>query len=129
MTETVLEARDIRKTFGGVQALKGVSLALNRGEVHALIGENGAGKSTLLKVLTGAIEPDSGTIHLNSDLIANNTPAKARSLGIAVVYQQPALFPELTVAENIALTNEGTRWFQKVNWARRQKRAAEWLKG
>ena len=61
-------------------------------------------------------------------MIANNTPAKARSLGIAVVYQQPALFPELTVAENIALTNEGTRWFQKVNWARRQKRAAEWLK-
>ena len=127
MSTPVLQARNIQKSFGGVQALKSVSLTLNKGEVHALVGENGAGKSTLLKVLTGAVQPDAGTVHLEGRAIENNTPAKARALGIAVVYQQPALFPELTVAENIALAKDSVHWFKKVNWKWRRERARELL--
>src|ERR1700693_5924096 len=96
----LLEASAITKSFAGVQALRGVSFELRAGEVHALIGENGAGKSTLIKVMTGAVTADSGTLRVNAELVANNDPARARSLGIAAIYQQPALFPHLTVAEN-----------------------------
>ncbi len=120
----VLEAKQIRKSFGAVQALKGVSFDLCAGEVHALVGENGAGKSTLVKILTGAVEPDAGEILLRGERIQNNSPAKARSLGISVIYQQPALFPDLTVAENIALATEsGSRW-RKVVWPTRRRHAA-----
>lgn len=116
----VLEAREIRKSFGGVHALKGVSIALNKGEVHALAGENGAGKSTLIKILAGAIQPDSGQIHLRGHVMQHNSPRRARSLGIGIVYQQPALFPDLTVAENIALAAEaGARW-KRVDWKARR---------
>ena len=87
----------------GVQALKGVSFELAAGEVHALVGENGAGKSTLIKVVTGAHPPDEGTLEVQGQLVVENDPVRARTLGIAAIYQQPALFPDLTVAENIAL--------------------------
>ena len=90
-----------------MRALRGVSLALAAGEVHALVGENGAGKSTLIKIFTGAVAPDGGEIRLRGELLEQNSPAKARSHGIAAIYQQPALFPDLTVAENIALGKEG----------------------
>src|SRR5665213_3166690 len=106
LTNVILEAKDIRKSFGGVHALKGVSFTLDRGEVHALAGENGAGKSTLIKILAGAIQPDSGSIQLRGQPILHNSPRRARSLGIGIVYQQPALLPDLTVAENIALAGE-----------------------
>ena len=86
-----------------MQALKGVSFELRAGEVHALIGENGAGKSTLIKIMTGAVTPDSGRLKVNGHLVTHHSPAHGESLGIAAVYQQPALFPHLTVAENIAL--------------------------
>src|ERR1700744_4573429 len=100
---TLLSAVGIAKSFSGVQALKGVSLELRAGEVHALVGENGAGKSTLIKVITGAVKPDSGTLTVEGHVVQHHSPAHAKSLGIATVYQQPALFPDLTVAENIAL--------------------------
>jgi rhamnose transport system ATP-binding protein len=123
----LLEARHIRKSFGAVQALKGVSFDLRAGEVHALVGENGAGKSTLIKILTGALEPDGGEILLRSERILDNSPAKARELGISVIYQQPALFPDLSVAENIALAGEsGTPW-RRVNWRARRAHAADLL--
>src|SRR3954447_21005236 len=96
----LLEAVGITKSFAGVRALRGVSLELRSGEVHALLGENGAGKSTLIKVITGAEIADSGTLSLDGEAIVNNSPSGARALGIAVVYQQPALFPDLTVEEN-----------------------------
>ena len=102
----LLEATAITKSFAGVQALRGVSFSLRAGEVHALLGENGAGKSTLIKVITGAEKADSGTLTVDGSLVAHNSPAAARALGIAAVYQQPALFPDLTVAENIALALE-----------------------
>src|SRR5499427_6272166 len=98
----LLEARNITKTFAGVQALKNVSLELVEGEVHALVGENGAGKSTLIKIMSGAVKADSGMLFVSGRPVAHNDPAIARSLGIAVIYQQPALFPHLTISENIA---------------------------
>lgn len=124
----LLEAQGIAKNYGGVRALKGVSFDLRAGEVHALVGENGAGKSTLIKVLTGAVEPDAGSIFLGGKRILNNSPHHSRSLGLAAVYQQPAIFPHLTVAENIALVNETGGLARKVNWAARVETARELLK-
>src|SRR5204862_2681517 len=103
MSQVVLRATDVTKAYAGVQALKRASLELRAGEVHALVGENGAGKSTLIKILTGAVQPDSGEIALDGAPLPRLTPASAKALGIAAIYQQPALFGELTVAENIAL--------------------------
>lgn len=123
----LLQAIDIQKSFGGVKALKGVSLEVQAGEVHAIVGENGAGKSTLIKVLTGALQPDHGEIWLAGRRIENNSPAKAREHGIGVIYQQPALFPHLTVAENIGLANDGSKLWHKVDWKNRRKRAARRL--
>ena len=105
----ILQAADISKSYAGVHALKAVSFELLPGEVHALIGENGAGKSTLIKVITGAVTPDSGTLIVGGQTVAHNSPAIARVAGIAAIYQQPSLFPDLTVAENIALSLEARR--------------------
>ena len=126
-TPVILEAKQIRKAFGAVQALKGVSFDLRAGEVHALVGENGAGKSTLIKILTGAVAPDSGEILLRGEPILDNNPARARALGISVIYQQPALFPDLSVAENIALAAESSRPWHKVDWRARRRHAADLL--
>ena len=104
-----------------------MSFDLCAGEVHALVGENGAGKSTLIKILTGAIAPDAGEILLRGERIVDNTPAKARALGISVIYQQPALFPDLSVAENIALASESAKPWHKVNWHARRQHAAQLL--
>src|ERR1700752_4464098 len=93
----LLEAKGIEKRYGGVRALKHVSFDLNAGEVHALVGENGAGKSTLIRVLTGAVVPDAGTVTLNGAVVEVNTPHRSRALGTAAIYQQPAIFPDLTV--------------------------------
>lgn len=123
----LLEAKGIEKSYGGVRALKGVSLELGAGEVHALVGENGAGKSTLIKILTGAVQADAGEIRLRGATIVENSPAKSRSLGISVIYQQPALFPDLSVAENIALARDSRQLWRKVNWRLRRARATELL--
>ena len=103
----LLELSLVSKAFAGVQALKRVSFDLRAGEVHALVGENGAGKSTLIKVITGAHVPDEGTLEIDNQPIENLDPLTAQKLGIAAIYQQPALFPDLTVAENIAIGLEG----------------------
>jgi rhamnose transport system ATP-binding protein len=123
----LLHLRDIAKSFGAVRALRGVSFELRAGEVHALLGENGAGKSTLIKVITGAHRPDGGTLEVAGEAIAHLTPARAHALGIACIYQQPALFPDLSVAENIALRLEPTSAARRVDWAARRTRAAELL--
>ena len=119
----LLEATGIEKRYGGVRALKHVSFDLRAGEVHALIGENGAGKSTLIRVLTGAVQPDAGAVRLDGAVLQNNSPHRSRQLGIAAIYQQPAIFPDLTVAENIALVNEPGGLFRRVDWAARRTRA------
>ena len=123
----VLEAIDIAKSFSGVRALQGVSFDLRPGEVHALVGENGAGKSTLIKVITGAETPDSGRLIVDGQPVPRMDPATSRGLGIAVIYQQPALFPHLSVAENIALALEPRRPWRRVDWRARHRRAAALL--
>jgi rhamnose transport system ATP-binding protein len=125
VTHLLLEAREIAKSYAGVRALRGVSFDLRPGEVHALIGENGAGKSTLIKVMTGAVQAEAGTLHVAGNLVVHNNPRIARSLGIAAIYQQPALFPHLTVAENIALALEPEGNWRKVDWLSRERRAKE----
>lgn len=104
-----------------------MSFTLEPGEVHALLGENGAGKSSLIKVITGAHQPDGGQLEIGGERVAHLTPAKARALGIACIYQQPALFPDLSVAENIALRLEKTSPAHRVHWAQRHARARELL--
>ena len=123
----LFSAAEITRSFAGVQALRGVSFELRKGEVHALVGENGAGKSTLIKIMTGALQPDSGTLTLDGRVLTHHNPAQARALGIAVVYQQPALFPHLTVAENIALSLEGGGLWRRVDWKSRAARARQLL--
>src|SRR5712691_11186929 len=125
--ETLLRATNICKSFAGVHALRGVSFELRPGEVHALVGENGAGKSTLIKVITGAHQPDGGTIEIAGQPVRDLTPAAAHKLGIACIYQQPALFPDLTVAENIALRLEPATALRRVLWPHRRARAAQLL--
>src|SRR5881227_1424926 len=117
---TLFRATDISKSFAGVQALSGVSFELRAGEVHALLGENGAGKSTLIKIITGAHQPDSGIIEIAGHALNHLTPASAHQLGITCTYQQPALFPDLTVAENIGLRLEPASALRKVNWRERR---------
>jgi ABC-type sugar transport system ATPase subunit len=121
----ILRANSVTKSFAGVRALKGVSLDLFEGEVHALIGENGAGKSTLIKIITGAIPADSGRLEVFGELVPHNSPSVSRSLGIAAIYQQPSIFPQLTVAENVALALEDDSIGWKVNWKARYTRARE----
>ncbi|HXG47531.1 MAG TPA: sugar ABC transporter ATP-binding protein [Methylomirabilota bacterium] len=127
MKPPLLRLMGITKSFGAVAALRGVSFDLHAGEVHALLGENGAGKSTLIKVITGAHAPDQGTIELNGRLVHHLTPAKAHRLGIACIYQQPALFPDLTVAENIALRLMPPRPFRRVRWREHRVEAGRLL--
>ena len=104
-----------------------MSFDLHAGEVHALVGENGAGKSTLIKVITGAVAPDAGTLMVAGQPVPRMTPAISRALGIAAIYQQPALFPHLTVAENIALALERGHAWRRVDWRARARLAADLL--
>src|SRR3981081_2121261 len=99
----LLQLMEVTKSFGAVRALNGVSFELRAGEVHALVGENGAGKSTLIKIITGAHQPDGGVIEIDGTTVERLNPTSARAFDIAAIYQQPALFPDLSVAENIAL--------------------------
>lgn len=126
--KNLLQLTDIRKSFGAVRALKGVSFELRPGEVHALLGENGAGKSTLIKVITGAHQPDGGTLLVGGETVSNLTPSKSRELGIACIYQQPALFPDLTVAENIGLRLKKSGAFSRVRWLGQRTQAVELLR-
>src|SRR3954452_20184025 len=97
----VLALEDVSKFFGAVAALRGAHLELRAGEAHALVGENGAGKSTMVKILAGVHRPDTGRVLLDGEPVALDNPATARAAGIAVIYQEPTLFPDLSVAENI----------------------------
>lgn len=97
------------KKFHGVAALSNVNLTVYPGEVHALMGENGAGKSTLMKILAGAYETDAGEIRLNGQIVKITDPKAARQAGIALIYQELNVAPNLTVAENIFMGSEFTK--------------------
>ncbi len=116
MSEYVLELKNISKRFGGVEVLHGVSFGLRPGEVHALLGENGAGKSTLIKVITGIHQPDGGEIYLNDKHVHFNDPLQARLAGIAAIYQELSLCPDLNVAENIFLGRQPTTLGGRIDW-------------
>src|SRR5579884_3923417 len=100
----------VAKRFGPTQALAGVDLELRPGEVHALVGENGAGKSTLMKVLSGAVRPDAGTMRLDGQPYAPSGPQEARRHGVAMIYQELALAPHLSVEANVMLGLEVSRF-------------------
>ena len=102
----ILEIRDVKKSFGGISALKGISMNVAAGEVHAIVGENGAGKSTLIKILTGAHTPTSGSVVYEGREYSGFTPEQSASLGIAAIYQEFNLIPYLSVAENMFFGNE-----------------------
>jgi len=119
----VLRLGAVDKRYPGVHALKGVTLDVRRGEIHALVGENGAGKSTLVGVAAGSVAADSGTVEIGGKTTDSPSPDWCREAGLAIVYQEPALLPDLTVAENMALAmpvdhrpaiGDQVRWAQEV---------------
>ncbi|MFI8348671.1 sugar ABC transporter ATP-binding protein [Streptomyces sp. NPDC085596] len=111
----VLAAQGLSKSFGAVRALRNVSLELYAGQVHALAGENGAGKSTLIKTLAGVHRPDTGVLSLHGEPVVLHGPADARDAGVAVIHQEPTLFPDLSVAENIFMGRQPRRSLRRVD--------------
>ena len=120
----VLEVEGLEKSFPGVKALSGVRFEVRAGEVHALLGENGAGKSTLIKIVSGVYRPDAGTIRIDGRETRFASPQEAQAAGIATVYQELLLFPDLTVAENIFLGHAPRSRWGGIDWRRMRARAA-----
>ena len=121
MTETskpIVELTGAAKQFGAVQALRNAELVLYPGEVHALLGENGAGKSTLVKILGGIHRPDAGVLKVAGEVVELHNPAQSQRLGIAVIHQEPTLFPDLNVAENVFMGRHPRDRFGRVDWKR-----------
>lgn len=125
--EPIIELQGIVKHFGGVQALRGVDFHLFPGQVHALVGENGAGKSTLVKVLAGIHRPDEGVMKVDGKEIALRSPTQAQELGIAVVQQEPMLFPDLDVAENVFMGRHPRDRYGRVDWKRMYREVEQLL--
>ena len=121
----VLEMYDIHKRFPGVYALRSVGFTMTRGEVHALVGENGAGQSTLMKILAGAYQADQGEIRIEGRAVPNPTPSGMLELGVAVIYQEFAQAPHLTVAENVFLGRLPTTRTGRVDWPKTIRQAGE----
>jgi ABC-type sugar transport system ATPase subunit len=125
---TTLELQQVAKAYPGTVALKDLSVRWTGGNIHALIGRNGAGKSTLVKILTGAIAPTSGAVLLNGNEIRFRSPADAQRAGIAAVYQELSLLPDLSIAENIHLGRLPRRpgtWPRFVDWKEASRRTGE----
>jgi ribose transport system ATP-binding protein len=125
--QTVLEVQNITKRFPGVLALDDVSVQFNAGEVHAVVGENGAGKSTLMKIVVGAYTPDKGDILFMGKKVSFNHPVEAQRMGISIIYQEFNLLPERTVAQNIFLGREPSR-FGSIDLRQLNKQAETVLK-
>lgn len=122
----VLEFKDIRKSFSGVQVLNDISFSVERGKVHALLGENGAGKSTLMKILSGAYTKDGGTISFDGKEIAPKNTNDSEKLGISIIYQELNLIPEISIAENIYLHRQPEK-YGFVDWKKMNRMAKEML--
>ncbi len=130
MSDALLVIQGINKYFPGVHALKDAQIDVRRGEVHALIGENGAGKSTMIKILSGVYQPDTGEILLEGKRVEFSNPREAHSAGIATIYQELGLYPELSVAENIFMGHAPTvrRFgFQAIDWEKMEAQAGALL--
>jgi ABC-type sugar transport system ATPase subunit len=125
--ENVLALQHITKTFPGVRALDDVQFEMRSGEVHALLGENGAGKSTLIKIVSGVYKPDSGEIKLDGKPVSFDRPREAQITGIATIYQELSLYPELTVAENIFMGHAPRNRLGMIDWGMMRRKAEEIL--
>jgi ribose transport system ATP-binding protein len=121
----VLQAAGLQKSFVEIRAVDGIDFEVNDREVHAIVGENGAGKSTLIKMLAGALAPDGGEIRIDGETVSLPSVAAAQDYGIAVIYQERAVVPELTVAQNIMLGHEPTHGLPGLIDRRSQQRKAE----
>ena len=109
----VLELRSVAKSFAATAALRDMSLAILPGEIHAIVGENGAGKSTLIKIMTGVHQPDAGEILVEGRPVVLRTAQEAQAAGVAAIYQEPMVFPDLNVAENIFISNRASGAFMR----------------
>ncbi len=127
MANALVKLTGISKSFAGVKALQNIDWVINEGETRCLAGENGGGKSTLIKVISGFYTPDEGEIEINGKVYKNLTPQQAIKEGIQIIYQDFSVFPNLTVAENIALSAERLDKKKFVNWKRVKERAQEGL--
>ena len=131
MTESspfpVVELRGIGKSYGGVQAVADVSFAIQAGAVHALVGENGAGKSTLVKILTGVVHPDDGELVIDGEPHRVGDPQTAHRLGIVAMFQEPTVFPDLTVAENVFAGRHRRTGLRTVAWGAMRSEASRIL--
>jgi len=128
MTSKLLEMKGISKSFPGVKVLEQVDFSLNRGEVHALMGENGAGKSTLMKILGGIYPKDSGSIAVSGSVYDIASPSMAQNLGIVIIHQELNMVPHLTVMENIFLGREFTYGKTKlINWRKMRQESNRYL--
>lgn len=125
MSQSLLKAEHVKISFGNVHALRDVSLEILPGEIHCLAGENGCGKSTIIKIISGVYQRDGGTIEFNGKKLEKITPIDAINMGIQVIYQDFALFPNLTVAENLALNTELASRKKVVSWKKVRKIAEE----
>ncbi len=125
--EPILELRHIRKQFPGVLALDDVDFDIKPGEIHALLGENGAGKSTLIKIASGVYAPDEGEIRIAGEPVKLNNPREAQEHGIATIYQELLLYPELSVAENIFMGHAPRTRLGAVDWPEMRRQALELL--
>lgn len=126
-TSILLKLEGICKSFGGVQALKDISLEVRKGEVHTIVGENGAGKSTMMKIISGALKPDSGSITFGGQPLVMNGPKDAFQAGISMVYQEPTVFSELSVLENLFLGDERKTAIGSLDWGKMYKEGKEML--
>ncbi|MBL7223922.1 MAG: sugar ABC transporter ATP-binding protein [Candidatus Brocadiae bacterium] len=124
----LLELQDVSKSYSGVLALQGVCLSVERGEVHALVGENGAGKSTLIKIVAGAIQADEGAVWVDGSKVRLHGPSHSQALGISVIHQELNLLPQMSVAENLFLAREPRRKVCRLlDWPRLRRMAREAL--
>jgi len=120
----MVEMRQVTKSFGAARALADGTIALSAGEAHALLGENGAGKSTLVKILAGVYQPDGGTVLIDGEPVVFAGPAASQAAGISIIYQEPTLFPDLTVAENIFLGRQPLASGRRIDHRRMYRDAA-----
>ena len=124
MSEVLLEIKEVSKHFGGVKALDKVGLTINKGEIHCLVGENGCGKSTLIKIISGFYKPDGGEICFEGKIYSSLEINQSIQMGIQVIYQDMSIFPNLTVAENIAMNFELYNKKKLVDWKENSKEIA-----
>ena len=123
----IVDLYGVSKSYGGVHALSDVSFAIEAATVHALVGENGAGKSTLVKILTGVVHPDAGDVLIDGSAQRIASPQVAQRLGIVAMYQEPTVFPDLTVAENVFAGRQPRTRYRVVDWQRMRSIVAELL--